>query len=73
MDNNVLYSRTEKGNEPQSTLKEAVKLDRQDEQFPNLRKKTEIFPSLKTTKTVVKHIPVIVNTEAITNNCDNIP
>jgi uncharacterized membrane protein YcaP (DUF421 family) len=29
-------------------------------------------PAKTTVKTVFKHIPVIVNTEVITNNCDNI-
>jgi hypothetical protein len=33
----------------------------------------DILPPAKTVvKTIFKHIPVIVSTEVITNNCDNI-
>jgi hypothetical protein len=66
-----------KGNELQSKFNNAANItDRLDEQFITLssnKENIEILPPAKTTvKPIFKHIPVIVNTEVITNNCYNI-
>jgi hypothetical protein len=71
---NVICASSGKDNELQSELKEVIKVsDPQDEQFPTLSssRNSDIVPPLKTIKTIVKHIPVIVNSQVITNNCDN--
>jgi hypothetical protein len=76
-DNKGLYSRAGKGNELQRKFNDAaIIMDRLDKQFRTLssnKGNIDILPPAKTTvKTIFKHIPVIVNTKVITNNCDNI-
>jgi hypothetical protein len=72
-DNSGLYSRAGKGNELQSEFKDAANIkDRLDEQFRTLSSKRENIDIFPPAKTIFKHTPMIVNTEVITKNCDNV-